>query len=122
MALSANNFAFSLAPRTDACEDIVESISQFHSSINSALSITFLASHDIVRVLSTAALAVRTGNLLFDENGELFSQIEVFEWKVHLHSEFRPLEASEIELHFNILLIDFVLSEPVVQIFFVFIH
>lgn len=78
MAFPANDLALSLAPRTHTREYIVEPISQIHPPRDSSLPATLLTGHDVIRIFSSRAFAVRTGHLLFNHNRELFPEVEIF--------------------------------------------
>lgn len=68
VALSAYNFAFSLASRTHLSIKIVVSPSKLYSASDPALSSTFLTSDDIVGVLGSCTFTMWACNLLFDQN------------------------------------------------------
>lgn len=66
VTLSANDLPFSLASRADLSIEVIVASSQFNSTGDSTLSSALLASHDVVRVLSTCAFAVRASYLLLN--------------------------------------------------------
>jgi len=79
MALSANDLALSLTPWTDVSEDVVEAVPQINATSYPTLSVALLTSHNVVWVLSTAALAMWASHLFLDKNRQPLTKIEVLQ-------------------------------------------
>lgn len=68
MADAPDYLALALTPRTCLREQVIIAASQLDPSSDAALSLAVPTLDDIVGVVGTGALAVRTGDLLLDHN------------------------------------------------------
>lgn len=66
MAFPTNNLSLALASRTLLCVKVVVPPSDLYSSSHFAFALAFLALHNIIRVLSSSALAMRTSHLFLN--------------------------------------------------------
>jgi hypothetical protein len=80
-----------------------------------------MACHDVIGVLSTSSLTVRTCYLFFDQHVKLLSKIKVLQLKEYLNLQFGAFQLVEIELMVDVWIVHLVDSHSVIQVFFVLI-
>jgi hypothetical protein len=66
MTLATNNFPFSLASRASLSIEVIVSSSKLYSFGGLSFSLALVASHDVIRVLSSSSFAVGTSDLLLN--------------------------------------------------------
>lgn len=98
MAYLSDHLAFALAPGAGLGEQVVVSASKVDPPCHPALSFALLAWHDVVRVVGSRTLAVRTGDLFLNHGVKLLAQVEVFEVEEQLDLEFGAFEGLEVVL------------------------
>jgi hypothetical protein len=119
MTFPANDFTFSLASGTSLGEQIVIPSSEIDSSLNFTLSSTVFAGDNIVGIFSSGSMTVRAGDLFFDHDIELFSEVKVFEFEEDFDFEFRAFHGIDIHFVIQVGIIHFLLTHSIVQVLFV---
>lgn len=121
MALPADDLTLALASGADLSVHVVIASSQFHSPRDPTLSIAFVAGDDIIRILGTGSLAVRTCYLFLHQNIELFAEIEIFELKEDLDLQFWAFELVEVEFVVDVGVVHLLDAHAIVQVFLVLV-